>query len=71
MGYGMLRKPNCESGKIFVSSIIFRILLSRIFSNAFDNIGSRLMGLCDDGESGVFFGLRISVIMKYFHRIGK
>ncbi|KAL4100770.1 hypothetical protein QTP88_020801 [Uroleucon formosanum] len=67
----LLQKPNCESSRTFVSSIIFRILLLEFFSNTFDNIGSRLIGMYDDETSGGFFGLRMSMIEEYFHWIGK
>ena len=67
----LLRKPNCESGSTFFSSEIFISLFNNIFSNTFDNIGSKLIGLYDDGQSGGFFGLKISMTVEYFHVIGK
>ena len=67
----LVRKPNWESGKIFDSAIMFKILFNNIFSNTFDKIGSRLIGLYDVGQSGGFFGLRMSMIVENFHNIGK
>jgi len=47
----MLQKPNCESGKTFVSSTIF----TRFFPSLVI-IGNRLIGLYDDQQSdGIWF----------------
>lgn len=48
-----------------------RIRFRIIFSNIFENNGSRLIGLYDLGESDGLFGLRIMVITENFHRTGK
>jgi len=63
-------KSQIESGKTFVSLVIFRSILSKIFLNTLDRIGSRLIGLYDDGYSGVFY-LRISMAVEYFYSKGK
>lgn len=44
------------SGSILASSTIGSIRLSRSFSNSLENVGRRLIGLYEEGQSGGFFG---------------
>jgi hypothetical protein len=48
-----------------------RIHFNKSFSNIFDRIGRRLIGLYEEGQFGALLGLRIKIIVEYFHRIGK
>jgi len=53
------------------SSTIGNILLSRSFSKSLEKVGRRLIGLYEEEQSGGFFGFSMSIMIEYFHNIGK
>jgi len=36
-----------------------------------EKVGRRLIGLYEEGQSGGFFGFSMSIMIEYFHNIGK
>lgn len=63
----LLRKPNCEFGKIFAASTISKIRFSSSFSNILESIGRKLIGLYEVRQSGVFLGFIIRINIERGH----
>jgi hypothetical protein len=56
---------------IFASLTKGRIRFNYNFSNIFDEISRKLIGLYEEREFGGLLGFKIRIIVEYFHKIGK